>query len=49
MIYDYLNIFKSRQRKNIKNERKKISEPGITLKLKIKIILRKILGDFIFL
>ena len=28
---DYLNIFKSRQRKNIKNERKKISKLGITL------------------
>ena len=33
---DYLNIFKSRQRKNIKNERKKISKLGITFEVKDK-------------
>ena len=32
---DYLNIFKSRQRKNIKNERKKIIELGITFEIRI--------------
>ena len=31
---DYLNIFKSRQRKNIKNERKKISDLNITFQIK---------------
>ena len=31
---DYLNIFKSRQRKNIKNERKKISDLNITFEIK---------------
>ena len=31
---DYLNIFKSRQRKNIKNERKKISELDISFEIK---------------
>ena len=31
---DYLNIFKSRQRKNIKNERKKISQLNITFEIK---------------
>ena len=31
---DYLNIFKSRQRKNIKNERKKISDLNITYQIK---------------
>ncbi len=31
---DYLNIFKSRQRKNIKNERKKISELNISFQIK---------------
>ena len=31
---DYLNIFKSRQRKNIKNERKKISDINITFQIK---------------
>ena len=31
---DYLNIFKSRQRKNIKNERKKISNLNITFQIK---------------
>ncbi len=31
---DYLNIFKSRQRKNIKNERKKISQLDITFEIK---------------
>ncbi len=31
---DYLNIFKSRQRKNIKNERKKISGLNITFQIK---------------
>ena len=30
---DYLNIFKSRQRKNIKNERKKISDLNITFQI----------------
>ena len=33
-FYDYLNIFKSRQRKNIKNERKKISDLNITFEIK---------------
>ena len=32
--YDYLSIFKSRQRKNIKNERKKISDLNITFEIK---------------
>ncbi len=31
---DYLNIFKSRQRKNIKNERKKISDLDISFQIK---------------
>ena len=31
---DYLNIFKSRQRKNIKNERKKISDLNISFQIK---------------
>ena len=31
---DYLNIFKSRQRKNIKNERKKISDINISFQIK---------------
>ncbi len=31
---DYLNIFKSRQRKNIKNERRKISDLNITYQIK---------------
>ena len=31
---DYLNIFKSRQRKNIKNERRKISDLNITFQIK---------------
>ena len=31
---DYLNIFKSRQRKNIKNERKKISDLNVTFQIK---------------
>ena len=31
---DYLSIFKSRQRKNIKNERKKISDLNITFQIK---------------
>ena len=31
---DYLNIFKSRQRKNIKNERKKIADMKITFEIK---------------
>jgi len=31
---DYLKVFRSRQRKNIKNERKKISEFGIRFKVK---------------
>ena len=31
---DYLDIFKSRQRKNIKNERKKISDLNITFQIK---------------
>jgi predicted N-acyltransferase len=31
---DYLNVFKSRQRKNIKNERKKISEMNITFQIR---------------
>ena len=31
---DYLNIFKSRQRKNIKNERRKISDLNITFQVK---------------
>ena len=31
---DYLNIFKSRQRKNIKNERKKISDLNINFQIK---------------
>ena len=31
---DYLKVFRSRQRKNIKNERKKISEYGIKFKVK---------------
>ena len=33
-FYDYLSIFKSRQRKNIKNERKKISDLNITFEIK---------------
>ena len=33
-FYDYLSIFKSRQRKNIKNERKKISDLNITFQIK---------------
>ena len=33
-FYDYLSIFKSRQRKNIKNERKKIYDLNITLQIK---------------
>ena len=33
---DYLNIFKSRQRKNIKNERKKIAKLDITFEIKDK-------------
>ena len=31
---DYLNIFKSRQRKNIKNERRKVSDLNITFQIK---------------
>ena len=31
---DYLKVFRSRQRKNIKNERKKISDYGINFKVK---------------
>jgi len=31
---DYLKVFRSRQRKNIKNERKKISEYGVSFKVK---------------
>ena len=31
---DYLNVFKSRQRKNIRNERKKISEMNITFQIR---------------
>ena len=46
---DYLNIFKSRQRKNIKNERKKISKLGITFEVKDKKTSRKTTGMiFIF-
>ena len=33
-FHDYLSIFKSRQRKNIKNERKKISDLNITFQIK---------------
>ena len=33
-LMTYLNIFKSRQRKNIKNERKKISDLNITFQIK---------------
>ena len=44
---DYLNIFKSRQRKNIKNERKKISELDISFEIKdMKNLTNKDWDDF---
>ena len=46
---DYLNIFKSRQRKNIKNERKKIAEMNISFEvIESKNIKQKDWEDFYF-